>query len=279
MRRIETVAALRRYIAAAPRPIGLVPTMGALHAGHISLVDAARDDCRTVVVSIFVNPTQFAADEDLAQYPRPIDRDLAMLRDSVADAAFTPDAAEMYPPGFATTIAVGGPALPLEGAMRPGHFAGVATVVAKLLLAAAPDRAYFGQKDGQQVAVVRRLVRDLHIPVDIVVGPTVREPDGLAMSSRNVYLSPDQRAAAPAVHRGLLAARRRYVAGERDRAALEAACGQALAGVREITRIDYVALVDADTMAPWEGAGRPMLAVAVRMGATRLIDNLLLDGD
>ena len=195
MRQLSTIADLRGFTRAAPRPLGLVPTMGALHAGHMALVGAARGECASVVAAIFVNPTQFGPTEDLAQYPRPLSEDLGLLEAAGVAAAFVPSVDEMYPAGAATTVRVGGPALPLEGEARPGHFDGVATVVTKLLLQASPDRAYFGQKDGQQLAVVRRLVADLGIPVTVVSVPTVREADGLAVSSRNAYLSPEQRAA------------------------------------------------------------------------------------
>ena len=213
MRQVATVAALRAALRDAPRPVGLVPTMGALHDGHLALVRAARDECATVVATIFVNPTQFGPGEDLERYPRSLPGDLALLEREGVDHVFTPSVEEMYPSGFVTTVHLDGPALPLEGAARHGHFDGVATVVAKLLLQSLPDRAYFGRKDGQQTAVVRRLARDLDIPTEIVVVPTVREADGLAMSSRNAYLTPEGRAAAPAVFRALSAARDRFRAG------------------------------------------------------------------
>ena len=203
MEQAATIGALRAVLALAERPIGLVPTMGALHEGHLSLVRAARDDCATVVASIFVNPSQFAPGEDFERYPRNLEGDLAKLEREEVDYVFTPSVEEVYPPGFATTVSVAGPALPLEGEARPGHFDGVATVVAKLLLQSLPDRAYFGRKDAQQVAVVRRLVRDLDIPTEVVMLPTVREADGLALSSRNAYLTPEERAAAPVLFRVL----------------------------------------------------------------------------
>ncbi len=277
MQRVSTVEELRAYVRDAPRPVGLVPTMGALHAGHMALVHAARADCATVVTTIFVNPTQFAPSEDLSRYPRPIDEDLRLLSDAQVDVAYTPSMDEMYGEGFATTISVGGPALPLEGKARPGHFDGVSTVVAKLLLQSLPDRVYVGQKDAQQVAVLRRLVADLDMPVELRVVPTVREPDGLAVSSRNAYLTPEQRAAAPAVYRALAATRDRFRAGGQDREGLEAACAALLTEERLIDAIDYVAVVDADSMGPWNGSGPCVLAAAVRIGGVRLIDNVVLD--
>ena len=276
MRQVETVAALRAALRDAPRPVGLVPTMGALHDGHLALVRAARSECATVVATIFVNPTQFGPNEDLDRYPRSLAADLALLEREGADCVFTPSVDEMYPAGFTTTVHMDGPALPLEGAARPGHFAGVATVVAKLLLQSLPDRAYLGRKDGQQMAVVRRLVRDLDIPVEIVAVPTVREADGLAMSSRNAYLTPEQRAAAPVVFRALSASRDRFRAGQQDVAALEDAARR-MSEASPLAAVEYVAGVDPDTMAPWGGLGPCMLAAAVRIGGVRLIDNVILD--
>src|SRR5438270_6782850 len=202
--------------------IGLVPTMGALHAGHRSLIERADAENDMVVVSVFVNPIQFGAGEDLSRYPRPVAADLAMLRELDVDAVYMPNVDDMYPPGSSTRVVVGGVADPLEGAARPGHFEGVATIVTKLLWTVEPDRAYFGQKDAQQVAVVRRLAADLDTGVEIVTCPTVREPDGLAVSSRNVYLSPDERAQATSLSRALQAAAKAYQAGERDQATLRA---------------------------------------------------------
>ena len=277
MRQLTTVAELRAFTRDAPRPLGLVPTMGALHAGHVALMRAARAECASVVTSIFVNPTQFGPTEDLARYPRPLAADLALLEEAKVDAAFLPSVEEMYPEGSGASVTVGGPALPLEGEARPGHFAGVATVVAKLLSQAGPDFVYFGQKDGQQLAVVRRLVADHGIPVAVVAVPTVREADGLAVSSRNVYLSAEQRAAAPAVYRALAATRDRFRAGAQVRAELEAGCRALLEHEPSIDAIDYVAAVDPDTIEPWDGTGAAMLAVAVRMGGVRLIDNVLLE--
>lgn len=276
MRRLSTVAELRTALREAPRPLGLVPTMGALHAGHVSLIRAARSECAAVAVSIFVNPAQFGPDEDLERYPRPLDADLALLEREGADYAFTPPSEEMYPSGFATLVHMEGPAPPLEGAARPGHFDGVATVAAKLLLQAQPDRAYFGQKDGQQVAVIRRLVRDLNIPTEILALPTVREPDGLATSSRNAYLTAEERRAAPALYKALAASRDKFRAGQQNAAELEAAC-RAMIEASPVASVEYVAAVDPETMAPWSGRGPCMLAAAARIGNVRLIDNVLLE--
>lgn len=276
MQQIETVAALRSALRDAPRPVGLVPTMGALHDGHLALVRAARNECATVVATIFVNPTQFGPGEDLDRYPRSLPADLALLEREGVDYVFTPSVEEMYPPGFTTTVHLDGPALPLEGAARPGHFDGVATIVAKLLLQSLPERAYLGRKDGQQTAVVRRLARDLDIPTEIIVVPTVREPDGLAMSSRNAYLTPEERAAAPVVFRALSAARDRFHAGQQDVAALEELVRRMIEA-SPLTSVEYVAGVDPDTMEPWGGRGPCMLAAAVRIGQVRLIDNVILD--
>ena len=277
MLQLTTIAGLRDFTRAAPRPLGLVPTMGALHAGHLALVAAAQAECASVVATIFVNPTQFGPAEDLARYPRPLADDLAALEAAGVAAAFVPSVEEMFPAGAATTVHVDGPALPLEGEARPGHFDGVATVVAKLLSQAGPDRAYFGQKDGQQLAVVRRLAADLDMPVAIVAVPTVREAGGLAVSSRNAYLSAEQREAAPALYRALAATRDRFRAGAQARAELEAGCRALLAQQPLIDAVDYVAAVDPDTMEPWAGAGVAMLAAAVRMGGVRLIDNVLME--
>ena len=276
MRQVETVAALRSVLRDAQRPVGLVPTMGALHDGHLALVCAARNECAIVAATIFVNPTQFGPSEDLDRYPRSLAADLALLEQEGVDCVFTPSVEEMYPTGFVTTVHLDGPALPLEGAARPGHFDGVATVVAKLLLQSLPDRVYLGRKDGQQTAVVRRLVRDLDIPVEVVVVPTVREPDGLAMSSRNAYLTPEQRAAAPVVFRALSAARDRFRAGQQDLAALEEAARRIIEASPQAL-VEYVAGVDPETMESWSGRGPCMLAAAVRIGNVRLIDNVILD--
>jgi len=276
---IRTVAELRDALRAprrAGRTIGLVPTMGALHDGHLSLMRRARCDCDVVVVSLFVNPTQFNDPADLDRYPADHERDEALAAELGVDVLFSPPAQEVYPPGFATTVSVAGITETLEGAHRGrAHFDGVTTVVTKLLNMVGPDVAYFGQKDAQQALVIRRLVRDLDIPVRIEVCPTVREPDGLALSSRNAHLSADERARAAALHRALFAAQQAFSAGERDPAALRT---RALA---ELTAAaiepDYLEFVSAETLEPVGQIERDVLAVlAAHVGATRLIDNQLL---
>ena len=279
MRTVRTVAALREALAAeraAGRTVGLVPTMGAFHAGHEALMRAARDRADVVVVSLFVNPAQFGEAADLDAYPRDEARDAAIAEAAGVDVLFAPSPDEVYPPGFATVVQVGGVAEPLEGAERgPGHFAGVATVVAKLLIMAAPDVALFGQKDAQQLAVVRRLVRDLDLPVRVEAVPTVREPDGLALSSRNVRLAPDERERALALSEGLKAAERAVAAGERDPEAVRRAGAAAMAA--RAVEPEYLALVDPETFSPLDAVnGSALVAVAARVGDVRLIDNLLL---
>ena len=261
------------------RPLGLVPTMGALHEGHLSLVRQARADSETMAASIFVNPTQFGPNEDFARYPRSLERDLELLEAEGADLVFVPPPHEVYPDNFDTWIEPGAVAEGMEGAARPGHFRGVATVVAKLFTITRPDRAYFGQKDGQQVAVIRKMNADLNLGVDVVTMPTVREPDGLALSSRNAYLTPEEREAAPAVYRALCAADDVWRRGERDAGRIRRAAHNILGRETRIDAVDYVSIVDADTMRPFETVpdGRPMMiAVAVRVGAVRLIDNVVL---
>ncbi|GLK71795.1 pantoate--beta-alanine ligase [Ancylobacter dichloromethanicus] len=276
IRTVHTVAALRdqvRQWRAAGERVALVPTMGALHAGHVALMDAGRALAQRVIVSIFVNPTQFAPTEDLSRYPRTLEADLATADAAGVDLAFVPDAGQMYPEGFATTIALTGPALGLESDFRPTHFAGVATVVAKLLIQSQPDVALFGEKDYQQLQVVSRLVRDLDLPVDIVGVPTVREADGLALSSRNVFLRPEERAAAPALHRALRAAAAAIAeGGDITTAVDEARACVATAGFQ----LDYLDARHAMTLARVTSHtdGPIRLLVAARIGATRLIDNL-----
>jgi pantoate--beta-alanine ligase len=277
MLHVATVSELRAALKEVPGPVGLVPTMGALHEGHMSLVRQACAEGATVVASIFVNPAQFAPGEDLERYPRPLEHDLDLLSEAGVDVVFTPTVEEMYGSGSATAVHVEGPAESLEGAARPGHFDGVATVVAKLLIQASPDRAYFGRKDAQQVAVVRRLVADLDLPVQVVVLPTVREDDGLAISSRNAYLTAAQRQAAPVLFRALSAARDRFHSGTQEADVLEAGCRALIAGEPLVESVDYVSVVDADTMAPWGGEGPCLMVAAVRLGEVRLIDNVVLD--
>lgn len=283
MRTIRSVAQLRAALQGprrAGRSIGLVPTMGALHEGHLSLIRRARASCDEVVVTLFVNPTQFDDVEDLDAYPRDERADAALAARAGADLLFAPPPDAVYPPGFATTVSVAGITGSLEGEARGGaHFAGVATVVCKLLNMAQPDVAFFGQKDAQQVAVIRRLVRDLDIPVRIEVGETIREPDGLALSSRNVRLSSSERPRALALRRALDATRDAIRTGERDAATIAAAGGAAMHDFD--VEPEYVALVTPDSFAPVAQLnGEPVLvAVAARFGDVRLIDNDILDGD
>ncbi len=277
MKTIRTVAELRSALAAprrAGRVIGLVPTMGAFHEGHLRLMRRAREECDVVVVSLFVNPTQFDERADLDAYPRDAQRDAALAAETGVDHLFAPPVEEVYPPGFATTVSVAGVTETLEGAHRGrAHFDGVTTVVTKLLNMVSPDVAYFGQKDAQQAIVIRRLVRDLDIPVRIEVCPTVREPDGLALSSRNARLSPTDRARAASLHRALQAVQDAVATGERD-PALATAPARAELASSEVDP-DYLELVDADTLAPVERIDGGVLAVvAARVGGTRLIDNV-----
>jgi len=264
---------------AAGQRIGFVPTMGALHAGHLSLLEVARQHASRVVVSVFVNPTQFGPGEDFARYPRTPEADAALLAAAGCDLLFRPGTEVLYPAGSSTRVRVAGPAQGLEGELRPGHFEGVATVVAALLGLVRPDVAVFGEKDAQQLAVVRALVRDLHFGIEVVAAPTVREPDGLAMSSRNAYLSAAERRAAPALHRALEAARAAVAAGERNAAALTALMARTLAA-EPLLRLEYAAVVAADSFRPLERLeGEIVLPVAARLGATRLIDNIRLRVD
>lgn len=281
MNKLETIEQVRKYVGEARkagRRIGFVPTMGALHEGHRSLMRAARAACDEVIVSIFVNPTQFGPGEDFERYPRPLEADLAACREEGVGAAFCPSVAEMYPPDSVTTVTVSRLTEGLCGAHRPGHFNGVTTVVTKLFNIVQPDVAFFGQKDAQQAAVIRRMVRDLCMPVEIVVCPTVREPDGLAISSRNSYLSAGERAQALSLSAALRWAEAQVRAGQRDVESL----------VREMRRqidaagpcgIDYIEIVDADDLRPKAVVGgRCLIALAVRIGNTRLIDNMVVEG-
>ncbi|HMF10188.1 MAG TPA: pantoate--beta-alanine ligase [Thermoanaerobaculia bacterium] len=278
MEKVTGVGRLRELVRQSRREgrsVGFVPTMGALHEGHVSLVRRARAECGLVVVSIFVNPLQFAAGEDLQRYPRSPEEDARLLADAGADILYLPDAGQMYPPAFSTSVDVGGVSEAGEGAVRPGHFRGVATVVAKLFQQVDPDVAYFGRKDLQQVAVVSRMVRDLDIPVRLVVGAIVRDADGLALSSRNVYLSSEERLRAAALPRALFEAQTRASKGERDSGVIENGCRADLE--RAGLRVDYVEIVDPATMRHCERIERGnALTAAVRVGKTRLIDNVLL---
>jgi pantoate--beta-alanine ligase len=281
MKTIHSLRELRAELATARnggKTVGVVPTMGALHEGHLSLVRRAKKECGIAAVSIFVNPLQFGPGEDFARYPRRPEEDAGLLASAGADLLYAPPSDGFFPPGFSTAVEISGVTEGGEGAIRPGHFRGVATIVARLFLQVAPDAAYFGRKDLQQVAVVRRMVQDLDFPIRIVACETVRYPDGLAMSSRNAYLSAEERARAAALSRALLAARDRAAAGERETGALERETRLALeaAGLS----VDYVEAVEAETM---ERAARVApgvaLTAAVRLGKTRLIDNVLLEAE
>lgn len=277
MQVIETVADMQSARQAMRGTVGLVPTMGFLHEGHLSLVRRARADNDTVVVSIFVNPTQFGPEEDFDRYPRNIERDLDLLRDEGVDVVFSPETAEIYPPDFDDWIELDGPLVDrLEGASRPGFFRGVCTVVARLFAFVAPDRAYFGQKDAQQLRVIRRMVRERRIPVEIVPMPIVREYDGLAMSSRNAYLSPGERSHALALSRSLAEARSLVAGGVTDAAKLRWAVQRIIEAEPGI-EIDYVSVSDEETLEELEAIDRPaLLLLAAHVGPTRLIDNTVL---
>lgn len=275
MRTVSTLDELRETRLSFDGTVGLVPTMGFLHDGHLSLIRRARDECQHVIVSIFVNPTQFGPKEDLAKYPRDLERDLRLI-EPFTDLVWTPSAESMYPTGYQTWVEVEAMTRPLEGAMRPGHFKGVTTVVAKLFNAVQPHKAYFGQKDAQQVAVIRRMVRDLNFPIEIVVCPTTREPDGLAMSSRNVYLDADQRKAATVLFRSLSSAKELYEAGERDAEKVRGKMKEVLAS-EPLAEPQYVSCADYDSLEELDVIrGKTLLSMAVFIGKTRLIDNFVL---
>ena len=274
MHLVRTPGSARAIARTLPRPVGFVPTMGALHAGHLALVKRARDECSATVASIFVNPLQFGPSEDFGRYPRPFDEDSRELASAGVDVLYAPPAERMYRPGFATHIDPGPLASVFEGAIRPGHFAGVATVVAKLLHALEPTLVYFGQKDVQQTAVIRQMVADLDIATEVVVVPTVREGDGLALSSRNAYLTPGQRAAAPSLYRALRAVQSAVDAGETS---AERALALGRAELQAPLAWEYLAIVDPVTFETQTQVTRPALVVAaVRAGSTRLIDNVTL---
>ena len=280
MRVLDTVDAMAEACRSAQRPLGLVPTMGYLHQGHLALVRRARGENAALAVSIFVNPTQFGPGEDLPTYPRDMDRDLALLKKEGADLVFAPSVGEMYPQGMNTWVEVQGLSQRLEGEYRPGHFRGVATVVAKLLNIVRPDRAYFGQKDGQQTAVVKRLVKDLNMGVDVVVVPTVREADGLAMSSRNVHLSEEERRAASVLYHALRGAKRLWEGVQHDGEMLRGAVRRVLEKEPLVGKIDYVSVADLATLEELDTATIPaMVSVAAWLGKTRLIDNVVLGAD
>jgi pantoate--beta-alanine ligase len=279
MKTCNTIRDMRAASRAARRTgarLGLVPTMGALHEGHLSLIRAAKASCQVVAASIFVNPTQFGPNEDLARYPRPFERDRELLENEGVDLLFAPTVDEMYPSGAVTWVTVEELSGKLDGRSRPGHFRGVTTIVAKLFHAVEPDAAFFGQKDAAQVAIIRRMVRDLNFPVEIAACPIVREPDGLAMSSRNTYLDTQQRKQALILQRSLMQVKQMAGAGERDALRLVAAAKAVFAGEPAV-RLDYFEIVDPDTLdAVSDVAKGALVAVAAFVGATRLIDNILL---
>ena len=276
MKIVTTLSEMRIERSLLPGPVGFVPTMGYLHAGHISLVKAARIDCASVVASIFVNPTQFGPNEDLARYPRDLPRDLALLEAAGVDLVWTPTVEVMYPSGFQTWVEVEGLTRSLEGELRPGHFRGVTTVVAKLFNAVSPDKAYFGQKDAQQAAVVRRMVRDLDFPIEVVVCPIMREADGLAMSSRNVYLNPAERQAATVLFHALSAAKAAYESGERNAEKLRTLVRE-IVTAESLAKLQYISCADYDTLEELETVrAKALLSMAVLIGKTRLIDNFVV---
>ena len=276
MKVIETINEMRRLRLKLTEPVGFVPTMGYLHDGHLALVKRARAENPSVVVSIFVNPTQFGPQEDLASYPRDTQRDLALLEKEKTDIVFMPSAAEMYPPQFNSWVEIGKVTERLEGASRPGHFRGVATVVAKLFNIVQPTKAYFGQKDAQQAVVIRKMVADLNMNLEIVTVPTVREPDGLAMSSRNTYLSPEQRQAAVVLYQALSLAQRLWSQGEKDAQRLRQEMTD-LIQQQPLATIDYVSVANTETLDELDEVNPPALvSLAVKIGKTRLIDNVVL---
>lgn len=281
MQLLTEIARVRQFVGENRRQgksIGFVPTMGYLHDGHLELMRQARRQCDVVIISIFVNPLQFGPAEDFSRYPRDLERDLKLAATVPVDAVFYPDASEMYPHGYSTHVDVTGLTGCLCGRSRPGHFRGVATVVTKLFNIVQPDRAYFGQKDAQQVLVIRRLVEDLNLPLEIVTVPTVREADGLAMSSRNVYLNPKERAAAPVIYQSLLAAREAVQQGEKNVARLEELVQRQISSAPG-AQIDYCEIRALPNLERIQQIGGPaLLAVAVRFGQTRLIDNIVLEG-
>ena len=273
---IPEVRAALSDMRAIRKRVGLVPTMGALHEGHLSLVRAAKKQCDAVVVSIFVNPTQFGPTEDLAKYPRQMERDRALLEQERVDILFAPSVEEIYGSGSITWVLVEGLSEKLDGRSRPGHFRGVATVVAKFFNIIEPQIAFFGQKDAAQLAVIRRMVRDLNFPVEIIAGAIVREPDGLAMSSRNAYLSPEERGRALVLQRSLRRAEAEFQSGQRIGAKLISAALEVLASEPQVA-VDYLEVINPDTLEPVERITQPaLLAIAARVGSTRLIDNVLL---
>jgi pantoate--beta-alanine ligase len=276
MKTLQKLIDLRKILRNMPSPVGLVPTMGYLHEGHLSLVKQARQDCASVVVSIFVNPTQFGPQEDLEAYPRDIPRDLDLLKKDGVDLVWIPNRGDLYSPDFQTWVNVEDVAQPLEGAMRPGHFQGVVTIVAKLFNAVQPEKAYFGQKDAQQVVVIRRMVKDLNFPLDIVVCPIVREKDGLAMSSRNGYLNPQEREAATALFKALKKAESAFENLSLGAEDLRQIMADTIKS-EPLAQVQYVSCANPDTLAELSGPiNRALLSTAVVIGETRLIDNSLI---
>lgn len=277
MKTVASLSDLRAARLSLKGTVGLVPTMGYLHEGHLSLIRRAKAECDHAAVSIFVNPTQFGANEDLSKYPRDLERDLSLIEPLGVDLVWTPTPEIMYPTGYQTWVEVDAMTRPLEGAVRPTHFKGVTTVVAKLFNAIQPHKAYFGQKDAQQAAVIRQMVRDLNFPLEVVVCPTMREADGLAMSSRNKYLEGADRQAATVLFRALSAAKSAYEGGERNAEVLREKMKEVLAGEPR-AQIQYVSCADYDSLAELETVkGKTLLSMAVLIGKTRLIDNFVLD--
>ena len=276
MRTVSSLYDLRTARLFLKGTVGLVPTMGCLHEGHLSLIKRAKEECGHVIVTIFVNPTQFGPNEDLSTYPRDLERDSSLIQPLGVDLVWNPSTEAMYPPGYQTWVEVEALTRPLEGALRPTHFRGVTTVVAKLFNATQPDKAYFGQKDAQQAAVIGQMTRDLNFPIEIVVCPIVREADGLAMSSRNKYLSGEERKAAAVLFRALSAAKEAYEAGEREGELIRRKMKEVLAG-EPLAQMQYVSCADYDTLAELDVIeGRTLLSMAVFLGKTRLIDNIVL---
>jgi len=277
MKVVETIADMKRLRQQIAEPVGFVPTMGYLHEGHLSLVRQARAENPSVVASIFVNPTQFGPQEDFSRYPRDIQRDLALLEKEGTDIVFMPSVAEMYPSQFSSWVEVGKVTERLEGASRSGHFRGVTTVVAKLFNIVQPARAYFGQKDAQQVIVIRKMVADLNMNLEVITLPTVREPDGLAMSSRNTYLNPEERQAALVLYQALTLAQQLYANGERDAEIIRQEM-LTLIQKQPLANIDYVSIANAETLDELDTVSQPALvSMAVKIGKTRLIDNVVLE--
>lgn len=276
MQIVSTIADARKIRASLNGTLGFVPTMGFLHEGHLSLVRRAREECDAVAVSIFVNPTQFSPNEDLNRYPRALERDLSLLKEAGVSFVFTPDAGEIYPPGFATSIDVGDVAKPLEGAVRPGHFSGVATVVTKLFNIIQPTKAFFGQKDAQQCAVIKRLVTDLNIPVDVVICDIVRNEKGLALSSRNSYLTDSEQERALLLHDSLGKARERIASGERNAASIKTLISDILSKDPDFS-VDYISVADPDSLTELDSVDdEALISLAVKVGDTRLLDNILV---